>query len=84
MTGEGQEKKKYNISLSVFYRETGEKRVCTLAEARTWDWENKEKVRSVGPWHIYSFQRLLSILAHEAESGREEFEIVEAPFFMEC
>lgn len=78
----GKERKKYRISLTVFYKETGESRPCTLAEAKEWDWENREKVRSIGPWHIHSYQRLLAILAHEAEQGHEEIEIVEAPFFM--
>jgi hypothetical protein len=84
MDGEKKERKKYRISLTVFDREAGVSRACTLAEAKTWDWGNREKVRSIGPWHIHSYQRLLAILAHEAEAGREEIEIVEAPFFMGC
>lgn len=76
--------KKYRISLTVLDRETGIRRHCTLAEAKAWDWENREKVRSIGPWHIYSFARLLGVLASRAEAGCEETEIVEAPFFMGC
>ncbi len=45
---------------------------------------NRQKVRSIGPWHIYSFERLLSVLAHKAESGCEEVELIEAPFYMGC
>ncbi len=82
--GHETERKKYRISLTVLNRETGERRTCSLAEAKTWDWENREKVRSIGPWHIYSFQRLLSVLAIKAENGCEEAELVEAPFFMGC
>lgn len=84
MDGSSEEKKKYKISLTVFYGETGERRPCTLAEVATWDWENREKVRSVGPWHIHSYKRLLSVLAHKAEAGCEEIEIDETPFFMTC
>lgn len=82
MDSSGKEKKKYKISLTVFYGETHERRPVTLAEVAKWDWENREKLRSVGPWHIHSFERLLSVLAHEAEAGREEIEIDETPFFM--
>jgi hypothetical protein len=82
--GDGRERKKYRIGLRVFDRETGERRVCTVRETRTWDWENRQKVRSIGPWHIYSFERLLAVLAQKAEAGCEEVEIVEAPFYMGC
>ena len=84
MDTEEKERKKYRIALTVFDKETGKTRACTLAEARTWDWENRERVRSIGPWHIYSYQRLLAVLAHKAEAGCEEVELVEAPFFMGC
>ena len=80
----GKERKQYRITLVVLDRETGEKRVCPLSEARTWDWDNREKVRSVGPWHIHSFEKLLAILAQKAESGCEEVELTEAPFYMGC
>jgi hypothetical protein len=84
MNGDGNERKKYSISLTVLDRETGERRVCTIPEASTWDWENRQKVRSIGPWHIYSFERLLVVLANKAEAGCEEVELVEAPFYMGC
>jgi hypothetical protein len=82
--GDGKGSDKYNISLSVYYKETGERTTVTLDEAAAWDWENKQKVRSVGPWHIYSYQRLLEVLARKAEEGETEFELVEAPFYMGC
>jgi hypothetical protein len=77
-------KKKYDISLIVLDKETGERRVCSLIEARDWDWENRQKVRTIGPWHIYNFQRLLSVLAQKAEDGLKEVELVEAPFYKGC
>jgi hypothetical protein len=82
--GDGNESGKYEIALSVFYKETGERKTVTLDEAAAWDWENKQKVRSIGPWHIYSYQRLLDVLARKAEEGESEFELVEAPFYMGC
>ena len=75
---------KYRISLTVLDKETGERRVCTVSEASAWDWDNRQKVRSIGPWHIYSFERLLSVLAYKAATGCEEVELVEAPFYMGC
>ena len=80
--GNGRETQKYKISLTVLDRETGERRVCTVSEASTWDWDNRQKVRSIGPWHIYSFERLLAVLAQKAEAGCEEVELTEAPFYM--
>lgn len=84
MDDSGKEKRKYKISLTVYYGETRERKPCTLAEVAKWDWENREKVRMVGAWHIHSFKKLLSVLAHEAEAGREEIEIDETPFYMTC
>lgn len=82
MEGNQEERKKLRISLTLVDMETGERRPCTLAEAKEWDWENRDKVRTIGPWHIYSFARLLSVLKEKAEAGIEEIEIVEAPFLL--
>jgi len=80
--GDGKKRKEYRISLRVLDRETGETRACTVSEASKWDWDNRQKVRSIGPWHVYSFERLLAILAEKAEAGCEEVELTEAPFYM--
>jgi hypothetical protein len=76
------ERRKYSIRLLVKDAETGARRECSLAEAREWDWANREIVRSIGAWHIYDFKRLLAILARKADEGLDEVELVEAPFFM--
>lgn len=76
--------KEVKIILKVFDKETGERRFCTISEAKDWDWENRQKVRSIGPWHIYSFERLLSVLGHKAQTGCKEVELIEAPFYMGC
>jgi hypothetical protein len=76
--------KEIKIGFTVFDKDTGDRRVCTVMEASTWDWGNRQKVRSIGAWHIYSFERLLSVLAHKAEAGCEEVELIEAPFYMGC
>lgn len=39
-------------------------------------------MRSIGPWHIYSYARLLAVLADKARAGCEEIEIDETPLFM--
>lgn len=72
------------IVLKVLDKETGDTRNCTITEASTWDWENRQKVRSIGVWHIHSFEKLLVALAHKAEAGCEEVELIEAPFYMGC
>ncbi len=83
-TGDGRGEGKYNIRLVVLDRETGDRRISTVSEAAGWDWGNRQKVRSIGPWHIYSFGRLLSILSDKVEAGSKEVELVEAPFYMGC
>jgi hypothetical protein len=75
-------RRKYSMRLIVKDAETGVRRECSLAEAKEWDWANREKVRSIGAWHIYDFKRLLAILARKADEGLDEVELVEAPFFM--
>lgn len=82
--GDRRKRKECRISLTVLDRETGERKACTISEAKTWDWDNREKVRSIGPWHIYTFERLLAILAQKAEAGCEEVELVETPFYVGC
>jgi hypothetical protein len=82
--GERKESENQSFSFTVLDKETGERRVCTVDEASTWDWGNRQKVRSIGPWHIFNFEKLLSILAHNVEAGCEEVELVEAPFYMGC
>ena len=82
--GGPKKRREYRVSLTVLDRETGERKVCTISEAKTWDWGNREKVRSIGPWHIYNFERLLAVLAQKAEAGCMEVELVEAPFYMGC
>ena len=48
---------------------------------KTWDWENKERVRTIGPWHIYSYQRLLGVLANKVKAGCEEIELGRGALF---
>ena len=52
-----------------------------VADASTWDWGNRQKVRAIGPWHIHSFERLLAVVAQKVESGCEEIDLTEAPFY---
>jgi hypothetical protein len=69
------------MKLKLIDRETGESRYVTLAEAKTWDWDNPETWRLVTGWQITSWKRFISVLAMKAEYGIQEVEILEAPRF---
>ncbi|MCX8023377.1 MAG: hypothetical protein N2745_11470 [Syntrophorhabdaceae bacterium] len=69
------------MRLKVLYRETGETKVFTLAEAKEWDWSNPEIWRIANGWQITTFQRLLKLLYLKAKKGYDEIEILEAPRF---
>ncbi len=71
----------YKIRLRVLDRETGESRIATLDEAKTWDWSNPEIWRMIGGWQITSFQQLLNILYLKMQKGIKEVEMLEAPRF---
>jgi len=68
--------------MTVRDRETGETRLCTLDEAKTWDWENPEVWRMIGDWQVTSYQGLLEVLSLKIENGYREVEILIAPRFM--
>ena len=70
------------IRLKLVDLESGESRICTLAELETWDGANPEIWRTIGGWQITSFQGLLDLLNLKMEKGYEEIEILEAPRFM--
>jgi hypothetical protein len=73
--------RRFKIRLKLTDRESGESRICTLDEAKTWDWRDPETWRMVNGWHVTSFQGLLNILYLKMEKGIEEVEILEAPRF---
>ncbi len=70
------------VRLKVIDVERGETRICDLHEAERWDWTNAAIWRIIDGWQITSFDRLIEVLRHKAETGHEEVEIYEAPRFM--
>lgn len=70
------------INLKVIDMETGNVRVCPLAEAKRWDWSNPEIMRVVGGFQVTSWDKLVEIASYKAERGYQEVELYEAPRFM--
>ena len=73
---------KSNIKLKVIDLESGITRVCTVEEAKKWDWDNPRTMRTVFGGHVASFHKLLEIIHFQEEKGTEEIKIIEAPQFM--
>ncbi len=70
-----------NVTLTVCDRETGERRSCTLEDAKQWDWKNPEVWRMIGGWQITSYASLVHVVKMKIENGHKEVEILEAPRF---
>ena len=70
------------IKLMVINVETGESRVYSLEEVRTWEWSNSDTVRQIDGIQIDSWDKLIQVLSYKAESGHQEVKIYEAPRFM--
>ena len=68
-----------NMKVKVVYRETGESKYCTLAEAKTWDWGSQDTWRIVSGWQITSYNGLLNMMHMKAQKGLEEVEVLESP-----
>ncbi len=69
------------IRLKVIDVESRGTRMCSLHEARTWDWTNSRIWRIIDGRQIRSLEGLLDVLCHKAEEGAEEAELYEAPRF---
>jgi len=70
------------IRLMVINVETGENRVYSLEEARSWEWGDSDTVRQIDGIQIDSWDKLIKILSYKAESGLQEVKLYEAPRFM--
>jgi hypothetical protein len=81
LSGDETRKRLHEMRLKVIDRETGERRYCTLDEAKTWDWANPEVWRIISRWQITSYKKFLSMLLLKADKGQQEVEILEAPRF---
>jgi len=70
------------VRLKVIDVESRATRICSLSEARRWDWTNPGIWRVIDGRQIKSLDGLIEILCHKAEAGSEEAELYEAPRFM--
>jgi hypothetical protein len=70
------------IQLKVIDLENRGTRICSLSEAKKWDWTNPRTWRIIDGRQIKSIDNLIEILSHKAEAGAEEAELYEAPRFM--
>ena len=70
------------MRLVVINVETGENRVYSPADARTWDWDDSETVRQIDGIQIDSWDKLRKVLSYKAKSGQQEVKLYEAPRFM--
>ena len=70
------------IRLKVIDVESRVTRICSLSEAKKWDWTNPRIWRVIDGRQIKSLDGLIEILCYKAEAGLEEVELYEAPRFM--
>jgi hypothetical protein len=70
------------IRLKVIDVENRETRICSLSEAKKWDWTNPRIWRVIDGRQIKNLDSLIEILCYKAEVGSEEAELYEAPRFM--
>ncbi len=81
VAAEKTEKKPQKVRLTLVDRETGESRVCTLNEVKTWDWGNPEQWVMIGGWQITSYASFLHVVGLKIENGQRDIEILVAPRF---
>lgn len=78
----GKARNEPTIRLKVIDVENRGTRICSLNEARKWDWSNPRIWRVIEGRQIKSLDSLIEILCYKAEAGAEEAELYEAPRFM--
>jgi hypothetical protein len=78
----GEVRSEPKIRLKVIDVENRATRICSLNEARKWDWTNPRIWRVIEGRQIKSLDSLIEVLCHKAETGLEEVELYEAPRFM--
>ena len=78
----GEARREPEIRLKVIDVENKGERICTLGEARKWDWTNPRIWRVIDGRQIKSLDRLIEMLCYKAEEGLEEVVLYEAPRFM--
>jgi len=71
-----------NVKLKVIDMESGERRVCQLDEAKTWDWDNPKMMRIVSGFQVTSWDKLIELASFQVKKGYQEVEVYEGPRFM--
>jgi hypothetical protein len=73
---------KSDMKLKVMYMETGESKICDIAEAEKWVWDDPLTMRVVFGGHVSSLDKLIDIARYQEAKGVKEITIIEAPRFM--
>ena len=78
----GEARREPTIRIKVIDMENRGTRICSLREAKEWDWTNPRIWRVIDGRQVTNLDRLIEILRYKAEKGFEEVELYEAPRFM--
>jgi len=78
----GEARREPTIRIKVIDVENRGIRICSLSEAKKWDWTNPGIWRVIDGRQIKSLDSLMEVLCYKAEAGLEEVELYEAPRFM--
>lgn len=70
------------IRLKLFDVENNTSRICSLDEAKTWDWKDPTMMWVMGDFQITSFEQLLFMLREKDEKCIQEVTLRQAPRFM--
>lgn len=70
------------IKLKVINKEAGTIQIYEPGEAKKWEWNNPEIMRTFNGIHIGSFNKLMEIIRYQEMKEAEEVTVVEAPWFM--
>jgi hypothetical protein len=71
---------KVKLKLVDVDRETS--RAFNLEEAKSWDWDDPETMRTIGDLQVTSWENLVEILRFKEKRGYRQVDVYEAPRFM--
>jgi len=58
--------------LKVIDVDTNSFRICDLEEAKTWNYANPGKIRTIKGLEVTSWDRLMKIISHKISGGHQE------------
>lgn len=82
LLNEREEEELKDIKLRVIEMESGEIKICTLDEARNWDFKNPEIIRMVNGIHVTSFEKLLKIIRFVNNGQTDTIDLYEGHRFI--